>query len=135
METINSKIKEKRWREAEDVAASSVNSEMKTSRRSSVPLHLDLASPDMAGAGQVGVGEAFERAGSRCLRLSLSGGFQAHQTDSDGRGRPRILERSHSDACLLRWVCICENKVCLNLFLIIWSSLSVSCMVLKRSKL
>lgn len=100
------KVKGKKWKEAEDVAATTVDRFIKSPRKISVPFHLDLASADMADAASSDVEEVLESPSASLHRISSTGAFQSTQADGSRLDPYKLLERSQSDASLLKRVSV-----------------------------
>lgn len=99
-------VKEKRWKEAEDIATSSGNTSIRSSQNVNSQLHLDLASTEMTDLVQVDINDILESTGTGLHRTPSAGAFKPTQPDVNRLDTYRFLERSQSDASLLKRVCI-----------------------------
>ncbi|BFZ18626.1 hypothetical protein BsWGS_21665 [Bradybaena similaris] len=95
-------VKDRLWKEAEDVATSSGNTSIRSSQNVNSQLHLDLASTEMTDLVQVDIDDISESPGTGLHRTPSAGAFKPTQPDVNRLDTYRFLERSQSDASLLK---------------------------------
>ncbi|XP_055862098.1 uncharacterized protein LOC106066421 [Biomphalaria glabrata] len=94
-------IKDKNWKEAED-AGVLPNSGVRSPLKSKPAFHLDLASSNMAQSAAADAQDLLENAASGLHRISSASNFQQDEDASRIQNYYKMLERSQSDASLIK---------------------------------